>query len=336
MWTFHTSLFLPSSPPYLVFSLYLCENVSSMSFLPFSETVTFEGHQILIQRRPNVKVISIRVYVDHSIRVSAPTDADTRSILAFLGKKWNWVSDQLTDFGSPNAGKDSINVDGLKVIVQRRNMKSVNLRLDSDLTPVVHAPHGFSDAMIADFVRQNMDFILSRRNSALPNVVSFKSGDKVYLFGSPKTLSVVIDPKKRSSFSLDADTLHATFTHDFPLSVKKRLFFEFLSAQLSPVIDSLLNKWLTKIGEGRVSWSIKNTRSRWGSCCRGTRVMSFSLHLAQLPMPSIESVVVHEICHLAVSNHGPNFYKLMDQRMPDWKLADDVIKEFCRRRYVIY
>jgi hypothetical protein len=53
-------------------------------------------------------------------------------------------------------------------------------------------------------------------------------------------------------------------------------------------------------------------------------------------MPSIESVVVHEICHLAVANHGPNFYKLMDQRMPDWKLADDVIKEFCRRRYVIY
>ena len=34
---------------------------------------------------------------------------------------------------------------------------------------------------------------------------------------------------------------------------------------------------------------------------------------------SVEYVVVHELTHLRVANHGPEFKALMDERMPDWR-----------------
>ena len=36
------------------------------------------------------------------------------------------------------------------------------------------------------------------------------------------------------------------------------------------------------------------------------------------PLDLIDYVLLHELCHLAHLNHGPDFRALMDQEMPDW------------------
>ncbi len=45
----------------------------------------------------------------------------------------------------------------------------------------------------------------------------------------------------------------------------------------------------------------------------------FNLALACVPENCIEYVVVHELTHLKVQNHGAAFKSLMTQRLSDWK-----------------
>lgn len=64
--------------------------------------------------------------------------------------------------------------------------------------------------------------------------------------------------------------------------------------------------------------SIRDQRSRWGSCSRlGGLSLSWRLLLA--PPEVLDYVVVHELCHLVQPNHSPAFWSLVDQALPGWR-----------------
>ncbi|MCF7865254.1 MAG: M48 family metallopeptidase [Candidatus Pacebacteria bacterium] len=62
---------------------------------------------------------------------------------------------------------------------------------------------------------------------------------------------------------------------------------------------------------------VKKVSTRWGSCSRKGN-LNFSHKLALLLPEEIDYVVVHELCHLAEFNHGPNFWKLVERTIPNY------------------
>jgi hypothetical protein len=61
--------------------------------------------------------------------------------------------------------------------------------------------------------------------------------------------------------------------------------------------------------------SVRNQRSRWGSCSPAGRI-SLNWRLVQVPPPVRDYVLLHELTHLAVSNHSPKFWKALDRACP--------------------
>lgn len=61
--------------------------------------------------------------------------------------------------------------------------------------------------------------------------------------------------------------------------------------------------------------TVRNMRSRWGSCSVDNR-LSLSIQLMKLPDHLIDYVIIHELCHTRVKNHGPKFHELLN-RMTD-------------------
>jgi predicted metal-dependent hydrolase len=49
----------------------------------------------------------------------------------------------------------------------------------------------------------------------------------------------------------------------------------------------------------------------WGSCTHSTRSVRISNRLAAFPDWVIDYVIVHELCHLEVEGHGPDFWKMV-------------------------
>ena len=80
------------------------------------------------------------------------------------------------------------------------------------------------------------------------------------------------------------------------------------------------------IGVEPVCVQIRDQRSRWGSCStRGT--LSFNWRLVLAPFDVLDYVVVHELCHLREPNHSRRFWKLVEQRRPDWRAQRDCLHE---------
>ena len=46
----------------------------------------------------------------------------------------------------------------------------------------------------------------------------------------------------------------------------------------------------------------------------------------QSPEAAVDLVVVHELCHIREMNHGPRFYALLEQYLPDWKERKKLLK----------
>lgn len=67
---------------------------------------------------------------------------------------------------------------------------------------------------------------------------------------------------------------------------------------------------------------VRKMRRRWGSC-RADGVLTFNEHLIMVPPRCIKAVVAHELAHLVHLHHGPAFYRLVREIMPDYDEADN-------------
>lgn len=72
------------------------------------------------------------------------------------------------------------------------------------------------------------------------------------------------------------------------------------------------------LGRGFRSISLRDTRSRWGSCTHDGRLM-FSWRLAMAPPEVLDYVAGHEVAHLAHMDHSPAFWATTARLVPDWQ-----------------
>ncbi len=61
-----------------------------------------------------------------------------------------------------------------------------------------------------------------------------------------------------------------------------------------------------------VRW-VDNMRHRWGSCTPADETVRVSSRLAAYPAWVLDYVLVHELAHLIVANHGPDHDALVDR-----------------------
>ena len=88
---------------------------------------------------------------------------------------------------------------------------------------------------------------------------------------------------------------------------------------LTEKISEYMPEWEALTELYSTSWQIKNMKTRWGTCNIKTGKIWFNLHLAEKPEICLEYVILHELAHLKVPNHGSEFKAFVSKYMPDWR-----------------
>lgn len=198
----------------------------------------------------------------------------------------------------------------------RKNARSTRMSLRVNASGdglVVVAPPHVPERTLRDFVVDKADWI-SAQLQRMPGRVRFVPGAVVPVEGAPHEIRLI--PRDGKGIRLENGFILAP---DDAANVAPRLTV-WLKARARDRIALRANAHAATLGVTFQSLSLKDTRSRWGSCSSNGR-LSFSWRLILAPEPILDYVTAHEVAHLVEFNHSSKFWALVESLVRDTRGA---------------
>ncbi len=103
-----------------------------------------------------------------------------------------------------------------------------------------------------------------------------------------------------------------------PRHVVRGMLASFFEVQLRRDIARDLGYYTARLGRAPSAVQVRRLKSLWGSLDTRDRV-NLDLSLAMAPPEALRYVLVHELCHLRVRNHSPQFWAEVGALFPHWR-----------------
>jgi len=190
----------------------------------------------------------------------------------------------------------------------------------------VRAPYGADMAFVRERLAARADWIaghLERFRAARPvRALAYAQGEAHAFLGREHRLDLrQSGPGMRPGVRIDGDLLIVAQRDLSPDRVRKALDAWYL-AQAREVFLHVIRELLPRFDARGVNrptaLKVRAMTSRWGTCSRAG-VITLNRHLVRAPLPCVEFVAAHELCHLRHFGHGADFKALLTAVLPDWK-----------------
>ncbi len=182
--------------------------------------------------------------------------------------------------------------------------RRLSLRLDPVRSCVVLVrPKRASQAAVTAFAASKVEWI-ARHLKGLPPRVAFCDGAIIPYRGIDHVIR--LRPDARGGVWREGSAIIVTGR---PEHVPRRIK-DWLKQEARRVLLPIAEAMAAQIDTAFTRLSVRDTRSRWGSCSRNGR-LSFSWRLILTPDPVLTYVAAHEIAHLRHLNHGQAYWRLL-------------------------
>ena len=92
-------------------------------------------------------------------------------------------------------------------------------------------------------------------------------------------------------------------------------------------LKNAVSQWADRIGVKVREIHLRQMQRKWASISTNGR-LTLNADLLSLPEALTEFVIVHELVHLLVPNHGKLFKSFMSAYLPDWEERQDSLRSF--------
>lgn len=192
----------------------------------------------------------------------------------------------------------------------KKRIKSLRLRLNERGELVLSMPYFCTFKNVYEFLDKSSSWISEAKKRFYQKAL--KEDEIIFL---AKKYKIIFDENAKKTY-FDKDSIIT------PSKVKLDLF---LRQNAKKIFTFYLKKWSLKIGVNFTHLSIKNMKTRWGSCNHNKAYINLNLKLLQKSLKAIEYVILHELSHIKYPNHSKEFYTFMEHFMSDFRQRE---KEF--------
>ena len=208
-------------------------------------------------------------------------------------------------------------------LVRNLRARRYLLRLADDGSARVTIPRGGSQAEARRFAERNTAWVerqLLRQALQPPGPKAWHAGDEILFRGEPVRLEPEGGPRAGVIRWGDQRVRVADVTADLRPTLQRHLW-RLAACELPPRVLELA----AAHGFGVRRVSVRNQRSRWGSCSRrGT--ISLNRRLIQAPPAVRDYLIFHELAHLREMNHSPRFWREVARLCPGFAEAERWLK----------
>ena len=212
----------------------------------------------------------------------------------------------------------------------RKRVKNINFRAREDGIVAVSANSRVTVRQIEDFLVQRADFFFkafeqiqkrARENNTNSRLVRYLGRDfPVRVIENSREIAV-LDENELRVFTKSTDEAYIAALRE------KAILMRF--AALCRELDEEVRERLREKGfePPPVRISIKDMKSRWGSCSYTRGHISINSRLSAFPRETILSVFYHEYAHFWHHDHSKKFYDFLLLLYPEYYVHNAVLKQ---------
>lgn len=222
-------------------------------------------------------------------------------------------------------------ISDIQIEIIKKDIKNMHLSvLPPDGKVRVSAPNNLSDESIIMFVKTKLGWIKKQQEKfelqPRQSEREYVSGETLYVWGHQYFLQVEYNQKK-NSLVLVGNKAILSVRKESTVKQREKFVNEWYRSLLKTEVEKYLPKWEAITGLYCDSWQSKYMTTKWGTCNTSTRKIWLNLQLAKKPIECLEYVILHELAHLKVENHGPDFVAILDLHMPYWRECKKMLND---------
>ncbi|OWT32587.1 hypothetical protein BGI41_06910 [Methanobrevibacter sp. 87.7] len=231
--------------------------------------------------------------------------------------------------------KSKIEINNIPITIERKKIKNMYLRvLPPNGEIKISAPLSISQKDIIKFANSKSDWIKNKQEKVIKESekakkrqIKYITGETHYLWGKPYTLQIIKKNKKYNNVFIDNNKIYLPVKENSSFENRQKTMIEWYREEIKQKIPEILETCIKIVGKRPNEWRVKNMKTRWGTCNVQKKRIWINLQLCKKSPECLKYVLIHELTHLYIPNHGKDFKNLMNQFYPNWKETKNLLKK---------
>lgn len=203
------------------------------------------------------------------------------------------------------------------------NRKTIKISVEAPDIITVTAPRGVPKQVVIESVRNKSPWILKRlyliKNAPQKPMHQFLNGESFLYLGG----DIVLELNENSSIKKAKveliDKKLVVCVSEYERNTVRTAIEQWYRKETMHKAVERVEYYKQYFNTSPNSLKVKQQKRRWASCTYKDDIL-FNWRCIMAKEEAFDYIVVHEMCHMVHKNHSKDFWKLVEQIMPDYKV----------------